>query len=595
MIKKKIIDIESPDFLKLLSNEELEKLSRDIREFLINNISKTGWHFSSNLWIVELSISLSKEFSFPIDKIIFDVWHQSYVYKILTWRAEGFIQNFRKHDWISWFQRIEEWVYDQYEAWHSSTSISAAIWFAVARDLDKKEHYVVSVIWDASISNWIAFEALNNLEEVKSSKFIIVLNDNWMSISPNVWWVNKILDNIKKNIDREKNVNFFESLWLKYIWVIDWHNFEELENWIKKAKKENWPVLLHVLTQKWKWYKYSEEDIIWKWHWVWKFDINSGVMEKKAEKLVFWKLVSDSMIELSEKDKDIVIINPAMKIWTQQEEYFQKFKNRYFDVWISEEHAFVFANALALSWKKPFISIYSTFLQRWYDQISHDIARMSSNVVIWIESAWLSPEYWDTHHWIYDVSLLSGIPNIIIAAPYDEEQLKNLLYTALNYNWPFVLRYAKTSFFDKNVYLKNDYKKLEIWKWEQLKKWEDLTIISYGNFLYNSIQIREKLLNNWLMAEVVNALFIKPFDEEYFDIILSKNKLIVVYEEVEKTGSLWQMLCSYAMERWFSNRIICLSIDKWFVWHWSLEELLKILNLDVERAYKRILKELKDK
>ena len=606
----KIEEIKNPSFLKKLNKKELEKVSSEIRDFIIDKVSKTGGHLSSNLGIVDLTLAVHKVFDYKKDKIIFDVGHQCYTHKILTGRAKNF-DKLRQHKGLSGFQKRCESEYDVYEAGHSSTSISAALGFAMARDMNHEKHEVIAIIGDGSISNGLSFEGLNHIG-YSNNKVIVILNDNEMSISENVGalhntldklrggksyikvkentknllfhipligkWLYKVIKLIKKSLKDiyNKKSYIFDDLGFNYFGPIDGHDYNELITYLELAKRQNKSVLLHVITKKGKGYIPCEEDTLGKWHGIGRFNKETGEVFKVEDGLTSWsEVISNHLINLTKKDKDIITITPAMASGSKLLKYKDMFPKNFIDVGIAEEHALVLANALAVNNKKPFVSIYSTFMQRGYDQINHDIARMNSHVVIGIDRAGIVGEDGETHQGIYDVALLNHIPNIVIMAPKDSIEAGNMLYTAFNTNKPFAIRYSR----GKTEYIESKYQKIKIGSWEKIKEGKDITIITYGDFINNAIKIDNNIS---LDAEIINARFIKPFDEEMFKNILENNKKVYIYEEVCYSGSLGEKLLAYAHKNNYKNKIICFSIKDEFILQGKYDIILKELNLDVE-------------
>lgn len=618
-----IIDIKDSKFLKKYKIKDLENLSQEIRNFIIEKVSITGGHLSSNLGIVDLTVAIHKTFDFKKDKIIFDVGHQSYTHKILTGRVTQF-DNLRKLNGLSGFQSMKESEYDHYEAGHSSTSLSAALGFAIARDLNKQKFNVIAVIGDGSICNGLAYEALNHIGELKS-KIIIILNDNEMSISKNIGAIKNLLDKLRSNksynkaksstksilskipfigekIENEiknfkkgikkiylKEGYFFEEFGLKYYGPINGHDYVEMLNYLEIAKNENEPVLLHVITKKGKGYKFAEEDDDGKWHGVSNFNTHTGEFIKKQEEKISWsEVICKHLIKLAKTNKDLIVITPAMAKGSHLLEFKNKFPKRFIDVGIAEEHSLVLANALAISKKKPFVSIYSTFLQRGYDQIIHDIAKINKNVIIGIDRCGIVGEDGPTHQGIYDISFMMSIPNIIIMSPKDSIEAGNMLYSAFNFTGPVAIRYSRNNI----EFKKTNYKTIKIGSWEIIKNGENATIISYGDFLEKAINISKKLEKSNINLKVVNARFIKPIDNKLFKELLKENKPIFVYEEVTKINSLGNYLSAISQENNFKNKTHIIAIEDKFIEQGKKEEVIKLLKLDETSVYNYIKKEL---
>ena len=614
-----ILDIKNPKFLKKMKKKDLENLSLEIRKFIIENVSKTGGHVSSNLGIVDLTIAIHKVFDSPKDKIIFDVGHQSYTHKILTGRAKDFTKLRQLHG-LSGYQKRKESFYDSYEAGHSSTSLSAAVGYVMARKQLHKKYNVVAIIGDGSIGNGLAYEALNHIGTLEEP-LIVILNDNEMSISKNVGALHNTLDKIRSTYNYESAKNstknflkkiplignklstsvslikesikklymkegyLFEEFGLDYYGPINGHDYDEMITYLELAKKAKRPVLLHVITEKGKGYKYAEEDQEGKWHGVGPFDIETGVSTSpKTDKISWSEVISNKLIELAKVDKKIVAITPAMTNGSKLLKFKEKFPNRFIDVGIAEEHSLVMANAMALEGLKPFVSIYSTFLQRGYDEVQQDIARMNLPVVIGIDRAGIVGEDGETHQGIYDISYLQHIPNLVIMAPSNAIEAGDLLYTAFNLNSPVAIRYSRRKILDT----KTKPKKLKLGSWDIIAEGKDGFIITYGDFVQNAKIIREKLLKDKIDISIINARFIKPYDKGMLNKIFKKNKPIFVYEEVATIGSLGERLCLLAEEQKFKNHIKCFSIDDKFIEQGKVEEVIKEIKLDPISIYEKI-------
>ena len=606
----KLTDIKNPQFLKKLSEKELNNLCQDIRDFLIKKLSKTGGHLSSNLSVVELTTALHYVFDSPNDKIIFDVGHQSYTHKILTGRADKF-DTLRKYKGISGFQKRAESIHDPFEAGHSSTSIAAALGFALSRDLDNKKHNVVAVIGDGSLTGGLAYEALNNIANLKS-KVIIILNDNSMSITKNIGGINDFLKEIRisapynkakanykekmnknkitrfiykitKNIKNKVKTNLlknniFTNLNIDYLGPIDGHDMHDLIRAFNKAKNSSRSILVHVVTKKGKGYKYAEEEPS-KWHTTAPFDINYG--KDLENKTTNSEIVSKTIYQFMKEDKNIITLTPAMITGSALEKIFNDFKDRAFDTGITESFAVTLATSLAVSGKKVFLPIYSSFLQRSYDNINHDLARMKAHVVIGIDRAGLVGEDGETHHGVFDINFLTGIPNIILAEGKNCEEIRNLLYTAFyKQKNPFFLRYEK----EYDTYINTKPKKIEIGTWEYLKESKSKNvIISYGKDILKLYELyKNKDVN------IINARFIKPMDYKMLDKLNNNKSKIFVYETNIINNSLGENIINYLNENKNNCDIKITGIKDKYVKHGSKEELKKHLNLDVKSISKVI-------
>ena len=625
----KLENIKNPKFLKDMSYQELDKLSVDIRKFLIENVAKTGGHLSSNLGIVELTMAIHRNFDCPKDKIIFDVGHQAYVHKILTGRA-GKFQHLRQLNGLSGFQKMSESIYDNYEAGHSSTSLSAALGFALARDMKGENNNVIAIIGDGSIGNGLCYEALNHIGDAKT-KLIVILNDNEMSISKNVGALHNTLDKIRSTKKYHKTMRetksvlqnipgigkylyrlmkyikesfkklymkegyLFEEFGLNYYGPINGHDFKELDKYLQMAKNETQPVLLHVITKKGKGYKYAEEDKIGLWHGVGPFDIETGQMlTAKTDKISWSDAIAKHLINIAKTDKKIIAITPAMANGSKLNCFKEKYPQRFIDVGIAEEHALVLANAFAIEGQKPFVSIYSTFLQRGYDEIQQDLARMNGNVVIGIDRAGIVGEDGETHQGIFDVAILNNIPNIIIMAPHNNEEAANMLYTAFQTKGLVAIRYSK----GKINYQDTKYHLQSIGTWDiisyQEKRACDGYLISYGDFLNTAIDVQKDLKEKGIYLQVINARYIKPMDTKILKMLAILNKPIFVYEEVVNVGSLGSEIAKWLLENGFDNTYGNFAIPDEFIKQGKREEIIKLLKLDKDNIMRKIEKMMKN-
>ena len=606
-----LLKIKDPSFIKDLSISELEDLACDIRKFLYENIAKTGGHLSSNLGVVELTLALHYVFDSPQDKFIFDVGHQSYVHKILTGRAKDF-KSLRQFNGMSGFQKRDESIHDVWEAGHSSTSISAALGMAVARDLNDEDFDIIPIIGDGSITNGMSFEALNHLGD-ENKKVIVVFNDNNMSISKNVGGVNtnfnklrasKPYNTVKKDISDtlsknkvgdlllsslkgirdtvKKNVidyTIFGDFGLEYFGPINGHKLKDLISIFEFAKKHQGPIVLHVVTKKGKGNKFCENDTLGKWHGVGQFDPRTGQMLSKLENNHFsWsEIISRTLTDLAKENKNIVAITPAMKRGSKLEIFEKYFPNRLFDTGIAEEHATTFAAGLAAAQKQPFLSIYSTFLQRAYDQINHDIARMNLPVVIGVDRAGIVGADGDTHQGVFDISLLMNIPNMIIMQPKDMQEAQNLLYSAFEYSQPVAIRYPRgSSFYKKN----ENYQLIEKGVWTKAY-WPDniqSVIIAYGPDVDKLVK---RIKVNNLNIAVVNARFLKPLDKDMLKEIANLNKKIYTYENEMLNGGLSSAIVTYYADCNIKVNLKRFGINDEFIEHGSIQSLRKNYNLDL--------------
>ena len=604
--------------LKNLSYSQLESLASDIREYIIDITSKNGGHIGPSLGVVELTLALLRIFDPEIDRIVWDIGHQAYAYKILTDRKEQF-KTLRQYKGISGFLKIKESPkYDHFGAGHSSTSISAALGMRVGKDLLKKEGYAVAIIGDGSMTAGQAFEGLNNAGWLDPSKFIVILNDNQMSISPNVGaiykYFNKILTNeayiksrqklkdILKKVFGESSAKFarkleefakglitpgvlFEELGFTYIGTIDGHNLKDLEDTLKKIKTIRGPVLVHIITQKGKGFKPAEENPT-PFHGISPFDKITGTPIKKATSKPSWsKAFGETLIELAEKDDRIVAITPAMREGSGLTEFSERFPERFFDVGIAEQHAATFAGGLSREGLIPVVSYYSTFLQRAYDQVIHDIALQELPVVFAIDRAGLVGEDGPTHHGVFDIAFLRTVPNIVITAPKDWQELRDLLYTAIYSNKVFSIRYPRGTVIGEK---RDSFNKVEIGNWEMLREGKDLVILAVGKYVKRAVETADILNKYGLKPTVVNARFIKPMDYKLLDNLLKANEYIITMEDGALNGGFGSGVAEYIIDKQYFNKVLRFGIPDRFIEHGKVELLERELGLLPEQMAEKI-------
>lgn len=599
-----LYDIIEPSFLKNLSIDELYSLSENIREFLIYSLSLTGGHVSSNLGVIELTIALHYIFDMNHDKLIFDVGHQCYTHKILTGRAK-FFKTLRKFNGLSGFPRKDESKYDIWETGHSSTSLSAALGLAVERDFNNRNENIITVIGDGALTGGMALEALNNIG-YEQKKLIIILNDNQMSISKNVSALRpKNIENFKnlydsssklsdlKNINlfQHKNTkNFFENLNINYSGPIDGHNINDLINSLNKVKKINKPCLLHVITKKGMGLKMAENDKNGSWHGIGPFNTSTGlkIKNKKINERTWGSVISETIERLAEKDKKIICITPAMTKGSKLEFFKNKFPDRTFDVGIAEQHGATFSAALSISNLKPIFFVYSTFLQRAYDQIIHDIARQNLNMVLAIDKCGFATGDGDTHHGIYDISFLRPIPNISIIMPKDQIEAQNLLYNSLyNYSDKGLIAFRYPRGYTELTHVKN-FKNIEFGTWDIEKEGTDLIILTFGTMIETAHKISEKLSENNVNVKIINARFIKPLDEKLLHELFKSGLPIITIEEACKIGGFGTSICEFAIKHKYKNDIEIFGIEDYFFQHGDTNNLRKLNNLDSENIVNKI-------
>lgn len=595
--------IENPRFLKQLNIDELNQLSQDIRDFLIENISKTGGHFSSNLGIVELTVALHYVFDSPEDKFLFDVGHQAYVHKILTGRAPMFTK-LKKYGGMCGFQNRHESIYDPWEAGHSSTTISGATGLAIARDLKKEQFEVISIIGDAALMSGESLEALNFLGGI-DTKVIVILNDNNMSISRNVGGLSNFLSDVRmsykynqaksnyteilsqsavgqKIFDMTKRVKDkvkrkilldtpFSQFDLDYIGPVDGHNMEELIRALETVKNLDHSVVLHVLTKKGKGYEPAEKDRSGVYHSVGPFDISKGIQPVLDQERHSWsQSVSDHVEYLMNKHDDICVITPAMITGSCLQSIFKNHPDRSFDVGIAEEHAMTLAAGLSQGGEFPFLSIYSSFFQRAYDQLNHDIARMNLPCLIGIDRAGLVGGDGATHHGVFDIGIIAPIPGVVIMAPKDEEEAQKMINTAYqNKDHPYVMRYSKNKVIDTHQHTDET---IKLGEWELIKETEDaaVNVVTYGD---NVLAVLEMAETDHLPINIINARFIKPIDEGMLNKI--SDKPIIVYETDLMKGSLGSIMSLYYEKNHINVDMSFIGIDDHYVTFGDNESLYK--------------------
>ncbi|MFL0251557.1 1-deoxy-D-xylulose-5-phosphate synthase [Clostridium neuense] len=603
--------------VKNMNISKLNEFADEIRNFLIHKVSKTGGHLASNLGVVELTLSLYKVFNFNKDKIIWDVGHQSYVHKILTGRKDKF-DTLRQYGGISGFPKRKESQYDFFETGHSSTSLSAAAGFARARDLSNESYNVVAVIGDGALTGGMAFEALNDIG-YRKTKVIIILNDNQMSIAKNVGSVSKYLNKIrldpkynkikeevneklrKTNIGSEvansiKKIKgglkrivvpgmFFEDIGIKYLGPIDGHNMSELVDVISKAKEIKEPVIIHVITQKGKGYDYAEKNPN-KFHGVGPFNYDNGEVYSSSG-LTYSKVFGNTIIDIAEKNDKVVGITAAMPDGTGLCEFSKKFPKRFFDVGIAEQHAVTMAAGFAASGYRPIFAVYSTFLQRAYDQILHDVCIQKLPVIFAIDRAGIVGEDGETHQGIFDLSYLSSMPNMTIMTPKTTGDLSVMLNWAVNQNYPIAIRYPRGK--DADSIELPPIKELKLGKWQIISEGKDIAIIAAGKMVQHAFMAAKKLSKSGINCTIVSADFIKPIDKELITKLARENYKFVIIEENVCHGGLGSSVLEYLNNKDIKNKVLMLGLKDEFLIQGKTDILYKVCGLDVESICNKIL------
>ncbi|SEM44329.1 1-deoxy-D-xylulose-5-phosphate synthase [Paenisporosarcina quisquiliarum] len=614
-----LTSISSPSFLKSLDNEQLKELSEDIRSFLIENLAVTGGHIGPNLGVVELTIALHKSFNSPEDKFLWDVGHQAYVHKILTGRASQF-DTLRQFKGLCGFPKRIESEHDVWEAGHSSTSLSAAMGMAKARDIQNKKNYVVPIIGDGALTGGMALEALNHIGHEKTD-MTVILNDNEMSIAPNVGALHNVLGRLRTHGTYNKAKDelesllkkipavggklavtaervkdslkyllvsgaFFEELGFTYLGPIDGHDFVALEENLQYAKKMKGPVILHVITKKGKGYKPAELDKIGTWHGTGPYKMETGDFVKSTSKGPSWSaLVAETARKLARTDKRIVAITPAMPVGSKLEGFASEFPNRMFDVGIAEQHATTMAAGMAADGMKPMLVIYSTFLQRAYDQILHDICRQNLNVVIGIDRSGLVGADGETHQGVFDISFLRHMPNMVIMMPKDENEGQHMVKTAFDYSdGPIALRYPRGN--GLGVPMDEELKTIPIGSWEVLKEGTQAAILTFGTTIPMAMKAAEILSKNNISVEVINARFIKPLDGEMLRDLQARNIPIVTLEESVLQGGFGSAVIEYYNEHNLHANVHRMGIPDIFIEHGEVNQLLEEIHITSDEIVK---------
>lgn len=616
---KVLPSIQNPRDLRLIKKELLPTLCEELRQVIIDTASHNGGHLGSSLGAVEIITALHYVFNTPDDKIVFDTGHQAYAHKLLTGRQKEFA-TIRTQNGLSGFPKRTESEYDTFGAGHASTAISAALGLAIARDQRKEKNKVVAVVGDGCLTGGMAYEAMQNAGLLRTD-MLVILNDNQMFISKRVGALGKALtkllttkymqlaeekatnflkrfdelgNNAAKLAKRARSILFpgtlFEEMGFRYFGPVNGNDINEMIEVLENLKDVKGPVMLHVVTKKGKGYKPAEEKPT-KFHGIGIFDVETGDPLGKSSALTFTKAFSDALLKLAEKDTSIAAITAAMPEGTGLDAFRDKFPSRYFDVGIAEEHAATFAAGLAAGGVKPIVALYSTFAQRCYDQILHDICLQKLPVVFALDRAGLVGEDGPTHHGVFDLSFLRDIPNLILAAPADENEMQHMLKTAFDAQAPFVLRYPRGTGF--GVKLDDEPQDLPIGKGVWLKKGKDATILAIGNRVHPALAAAEALKKHKIDCGVVNMRFVKPLDTQIIDEALKVSKHLVTVEDNMLAGGFGSAVAEYLADKQANFKLLRLGIGDEFVEHGKVANLFDKLGLNAGQMTDHILKWIK--
>lgn len=610
--------IKEANDVKQLSLLECEQLAQEIRDFLIRSLSETGGHLASNLGVVELTIALHRFLHFPEDKLVWDVGHQAYTHKILTGRKEQFA-TLRKTGGLSGFPKRKESDCDAFDTGHSSTSISAGLGLVQARDLKGENYQVVSVIGDGALTGGMAYEALNNAAELKKN-FIIILNDNEMSITRNVGGMSSYLDHIRmaapytelkmgvtnvlKKIPKvgdgmvdalhktKSSIKqlvipgmLFENMGLTYLGPVDGHDMRQLGKVLQEAKRKQGPVLIHVLTEKGRGYEPAMRHPA-RFHGAAPYEIETGLPKSNGNPS-YTDIFSTVMRKFGDREPDVVAVSAAMVPGTGLKRFGNMFPERLFDVGIAEEHAVTFAAGLALGGLRPVVAIYSSFLQRAVDQILHDVCMQNLPVVFAVDRAGLVGSDGETHHGCFDLSYLSMMPNMTVMAPKNKWELSDMLKFAIRQKSPVAIRYPRGEAYTGL----EDYRApIEMGKAEILEKGKEIAILAVGNMVRTAVQVTENLRNCGYEPTLVNMRFVKPLDMDLLEILREDHSLIVTMEENVKSGGFGEQVMTYYGSRLHSPAVRIVAIEDKFVPHGSVEDLMHQQQMDSASVTERILR-----
>ncbi len=610
--------IQKENDIKQLKPEELEKLAEEIRQFLVEKISVTGGHLASNLGVVELTMALHLAFELPQDKMIWDVGHQSYTHKILTGRRAGF-DDLRKYGGMSGFPKRKESECDAFDTGHSSTSISAGLGYVAARDIKGEDHSVISIIGDGAMTGGMAYEALNNASRLKSN-FIIVLNDNNMSISENVGGMSrylnglrtaeaytglkkgvedtlmkipvqgeKILYQMKKTKSGLKQLfvpgMFFEDMGITYLGPVDGHDIRKLYKTFQEAKRVDHAVLVHVLTKKGMGYGPAEENPS-RFHGIVPFDIETGEAKEKSSKDSYTDIFSKVFCDIAKQNDAVVGITAAMADGTGLARFARMFPDRFFDVGIAEEHALTFAAGLAAGGLKPVVAVYSSFLQRAFDQTIHDVCLQNLPVMIAVDRAGLVGSDGETHQGLFDLSFLNMIPNMTILSPKNRWEMADMVRFCADFQYPVALRYPRGAAYEGLSAFRTPivYGKSEI-----LYEEEDIAVIFVGLMAELAVQVRDRLKEIGYHCSLINARFVKPLDTEMLEALTKDHRLFVTIEENVLSGGFGEQVLHYVSRAKLDVGVRCIGIPDDYVEHGNVDLLRREVGLDAETIVKQII------
>ena len=613
--------IKEPNDIKRISPKLYPILAQEIRDFLIDHVSQTGGHLASNLGAVEITMALHICLHFPEDKVVYDVGHQSYVHKLLTGRKDEFT-SLRQKDGLCGFPKRCESDCDVFGTGHSSTSISAALGLAVARDLEQKEETIAAVIGDGALSGGMAYEALNNLSILRREKknMIIILNDNKMSISENVGGMSRYLNDLrsrrsysefKENVENALNNipgvgksvartlkkskdsikqlfipgMLFENMGITYYGLVNGHDIYELIHAINRAKQHEGPILIHAITRKGMGYKYAEKNPE-KFHGIGPFDKETGEVLAKKTKKTYTDIFAESLVELARENKKVVAITAAMPSGTGLKAFKKHYPKRFFDVGIAEEHAVTFAAGLAAQGMRPVFAVYSSFLQRGYDQVLHDVCIQKLPVFFGIDRSGLVGADGETHQGIFDISYLSHIPNMVLMAPKNEKEMPAMMKFALEYNGPIAMKYPRGSEYDG---LSEYNAPIELGKSEMIYEGQDVVILAVGNIMEECEKAVQLLKSQGYNPGLVNVRFIRPMDEEMLHVLSKKYSLIVTVEENQLIGGYGQMVSAFLHKNVCKNQLLTLGISDYFVGHATVNEQREEAGINADSIVKSII------